>query len=195
MQKSEMIDITLAPYEDPACGLDWPEQTPKIMHRLEDILSSFESPIDYELHEEYLGRGADWPTIIITVGGIAGVTFFAIPTAHKKVREALEEWKLIGFEIRKLVDYVSKKERVVAQPVELLLLVAMEHLEEVVDSDSATFEAMEKLADIGDYEQLSGAYAFIFRVNNVFWEVAVSGEGQIMHMKKREGDGFQKNIQ
>jgi len=104
------IKIVLAPYKDPAYGLDWPEQTPIIIKEVAEHLSNYpEGKIEYKTKETDHGIGADWPTITFEIISIAGLVFFGIPALHKKIRETLSEWKKIKQNFDKLVDWIQKK--------------------------------------------------------------------------------------
>ena len=117
------MEIVLSPYKDPSLGLDWPEQTPLIEAGLRARLSKWHAgSVEYQIRRTNHGLGADWPTITLALLSVAGTLFFAIPAAHKKVRESLEEWKKIKENLERLLAWVSPSEEVASYPVELLFL-------------------------------------------------------------------------
>ena len=123
------MELIIAPYKDPAYGLDWPEQTSIIIEKLESILGSYDEKVQFQLLEKGIGVGADWPVIAIKISAITGTAFFAIPAAHKKIRESLEEWKIIGKNFLKLIDFISDSERIITYPIQVLFLDAIASLE------------------------------------------------------------------
>ena len=124
------VKIVLTPYEDPATGVDWPEQTPIVIKRLQELLCSYPGgEVEYRIKETNHGIGADWPTITLELLGIASVLFFAIPALHKKIRETLTEWKTIKKELDSFCEWLIGKEPVFSYSIEKAFLDALGHLE------------------------------------------------------------------
>lgn len=178
------MKIILNPYVDPGRGMDWPEQTPIVTNRIDGILKEFNEPVKYDLTEHNFGGGADWPVIAVNVATIASVGFFAIPEAHKRIRESLEEWGRIGASIKKLIKHLSDREVLVAEPIEVLFLDACKALLEFSNAEDATFESYSEVASIGSYGNIGGLYEFIFSIETQKWSVQINGAGELTEIKK-----------
>lgn len=140
------MEIVLSPYKDPSGGVDWPEQTPAIEAELTKRLRDWDAgTVEYRIRRTNHGLGADWPTITLSVLSIAGTLFFTIPAAHKKVREALEEWKKVRANIEKFLAWISREKEIAAYPVELLFLDAVLHAAETETSPSLEFLGVDEL--------------------------------------------------
>jgi hypothetical protein len=63
--------------------------------------------VDGSVSVRNIGKGADWSVIVLTITGI----FFAIPEAHKKVRESFEEWQHIFKELKSLYTWLIPKKQ------------------------------------------------------------------------------------
>ena len=178
------MKVILNPYSDPSSGKDWHEQTPEIEKQIDGILETYPEQVDYSIHETNFGGGADWPTIALNVATIAGVGFFAIPEAHKQVREALEEWQLIGANIQKLIAWISGRTPLVSQPIELIFVAATEELLSMINEDDAIFLNYQVLSPVGTNDELSGLFEFRFEVNSEEWRVIIDGLKQVRSIKK-----------
>ncbi|TYO99842.1 hypothetical protein EDC39_1012 [Geothermobacter ehrlichii] len=178
------MKIILNSYHDPDKGMDWNEQTPIIERRIVGIMEEFSESVDYSIQETNFGVGADWPTIALDVATIAGVGFFAVPEAHKRVREALEEWQLISANIKKLIDWIGGKESIVAQPIELIFIAASEALLSLVKNDDAVFLKYEEILPAGSHEEISGLYDFRFESEGNEWKVLINGQKDIKAIAK-----------
>jgi len=123
------VGLVLAPYKDPAEGLDWSEQTMIIKQRLKTNLDSYpEQPLEYALRETDHGVGADWPTITIELLKWSAL-FFSIPATHKLIRETVQEWKEIKKTLDKIVAWIKKDDAVVSYSIEFAFLKTLEFLE------------------------------------------------------------------
>jgi hypothetical protein len=176
------VELIIAPYKDPADGLDWPEQTPIIMEKLENTLGSYDEKVQFQFLEKDIGLGASWPVIAIEISVIAGTAFFAIPAAHKKIRESLQEWKLIGNKFLKLIDFISGSERVITYPIQILFLDAIAVLEKHKDVETAIFISATTITEPGSYDHLSGLYEFRFKIENEVWAIALTGERKLIQL-------------
>ena len=184
MRKESTVELIIAPYKDPSCGLDWPEQTPEIIKRLDTTLDSYDERVQFQLSEENIGSGADWPVIAINIAAIAGTAFFAIPASHKKIRESLEEWKLIGKNFLKLFEYISGTERVITYPIQILFLDAIENLAKQKNSENAVFLSATTLEKPGSFEHYTGLYEFQFQIKDEVWCVTISGARELVQLKQ-----------
>lgn len=178
------MKIILNPYQDPGEGKDWDEQTSEIETRITGIIEEFPESVHYSIQETNFGVGADWPTIALNVVTIAGVGFIALPEAHKRVREALEEWQLMGANVRKLMDWISGRAPVISQPIELLFVSASEALLAVLAKDDAVFLKYEQITPIGTHEELGGLYDFRFDSDGEEWKVLINGQRTVKSIKK-----------
>lgn len=178
------MKIILNSYKDPMQGLDWHEQSPEIRRRISEIADKFGESIDYTIQETNLGTGADWPTITVNVITIAGVGFFALPEAHKRVREALEEWQRIGANFRKFIDWIASKEPVVTQPIEIIFISASEGLLSVLSEDDAVFIKYEEIEPVGSYVESCGLYDFRFKSGIDEWKVLINGKKIVKTIEK-----------
>jgi len=177
------MEIIIAPYKDPSCALDWDEQTPEIEQRISALLREYEEYLEFSLEQRNLGKGADWPTVAVTIAGIAGTAFFVIPEVHKKIREAIEEWKIIGKNVKKLIQYISAHERVVVYPVELLLIESIVHLEQVASIEGISFGGLRVIAEPGSHEHISGLFEFTFATDSKGWKISIKGNGELFSIK------------
>lgn len=178
------MKIILNSYQDPSEGMDWNEQTPIIENRITGIMKEFSESVDYSIQETNFGVGADWPTIVLNVATIAGVGFIALPEAHKRVREALEEWQLVGANVKKLIEWIGGNELIVAQPIELIFITASEALLSLTKKDDAVFLKYEEIAPVGSHEEISGLYDFRFEAEESEWKVLINGQKDIKAIEK-----------
>lgn len=124
------VKIILAPYKDPAEGLDWHEQTPLIRKELHGILSNYPfGKVEYKIEETDHGIGADLPTILLEIIGIGSTLFFGVPALHKKIRETIGEWKKIWEEVKNFIKWINKKQPIISYSKEIAFLKALEFLE------------------------------------------------------------------
>jgi len=176
------MEIVLAPYKDPANGLDWDQQTPVIKKEIEGLLDKYSKKLNYKLSETDHGKGADWPTITLVI-----YLFFTIPKFHKKIRETIAEWKLIYIEISDIIKYVADKVRILFYPKELLLLDSLIELEKNIN----VLEL--ELVDIFENKEIySGLYCpldcklliFSFRSNDFIYQVGITNQRNIVFVNK-----------
>jgi hypothetical protein len=93
---SQSLDI-LVPEFGELDDAEWPRaERDAIAHYSRRLRTYPGGPIDGSVMTRNIGKGADWSVVAIVVGG--GL-FFAIPEAHKKIRETLEEWRRIFKEL------------------------------------------------------------------------------------------------
>lgn len=165
------MKIILNPYKDPTLGKDWNEQKDEIKQELNGIIQELPERVDCSINELNLGAGADWPTIAVTIG----FGFFAIPEAHKRIREALEEWAMIGERVKALIQKLSKSNSLVSEPLEILFIEASEKLLSLTNQDDAIFLGYYEVQQIGSNENIHGVYDFLFEINNEEWKVVIDG--------------------
>ncbi|MDP2816837.1 MAG: hypothetical protein Q8O29_00900 [Polaromonas sp.] len=103
-------------------------------------LATYSGPaVEHRVRETNHGRGADLVTITVSLISLGGVVFFGIPAAHKKVREAIEEWGKIKDEIGALANWITRDKP--SLPIEILFLEAITDL-----AKSENVEEMEFLS-------------------------------------------------
>lgn len=181
------MNIVLAPYKDPSEGLDWPEQTPVILNAINARLRGWDDgTLEYQLRETNHGRGADWPTITVSILSLAGAAFFTIPAAHKKVRESLEEWKRIGANLNRLVARLAPRSEVAAFPVELIFFDAVESALRIDESGLLEFLSVQELpvpSEIsGGFDHLK-YYLFTFRAHERIVLVAIDNGRRVLWVR------------
>ena len=178
------MKLILNPYQDPGKGIDFDQQTPIIENQIMGMLNEYPENIDYSLNVCNFGGGADFPAVAIELVSMAGVAFIAIPAAHKKVRETLEEWKLISENTKKLIDWVSGNSSVLSQPIEILFITASNALLKLIDKDDALFIKYHELSPIGSIDYISGLFEFYFLSGDENWKVVINGQGIVSALEK-----------
>lgn len=145
------MDIIYSPFGE----IDDEEYRRVVDEKIKEYESRLESvedgPVEYSVRETNHGRGADLVTVTVSLASLAGAAFFAIPVAHKKIREAIEEWNLIGKEINSLISHVSGNDRP-SLPIEVLF-----------------FEAVSDRANLGVTDNLEFLCAYEIPTQNTFW--------------------------
>ncbi|MFL7010961.1 hypothetical protein [Enterovibrio norvegicus] len=173
------MHIVLGTYKDPAFGLDWHEQTPHIEKETRQLLLDSKLPLQFAIHERNIGRGADWPVTVLEIIGFIGIASFAIPEAHKRVREALEEWSRIREYFNKCIDLLCKKDRLIALPQEVLFIKSVELLLSELNESDAVYIKHETVHSIGSHEEYAGLMGFYFDCSGKRWRVVINGQGEV----------------
>lgn len=162
--------VVLNPYKDPAEGLDWDEQTPLLKKEIAAQLSNYhDGKIDFSLAESVQGLGVDMPTLVLEVLAVGSTLFFGIPALHKKIREALEEWKIIKERVDKFFSWLNRSDEIVSYSIEVAFLKALDHLQPRTEvSELTTIEVREILGKSDSLKpEFSNTplvyYLFIFR--------------------------------
>ena len=173
----------LAPYKDPASGLDWDEQTSIIKKRIQDRLSEYDDTILYKIVETDHGKGADWPTIALLLLNASLV----IPEFHKKFRETISEWKLIYKNACRLTNWISEKFRILFYPRELLFFDALAEIEKLLDVNEIELISIDESDKI--YEGMLcpenlKLVTFTFKKDNIIYQVGFSNERKMMFVYK-----------
>ena len=169
------VRLVLTPYNDPAEGLDWEEQTPLIRERIAKSIKEIVSEdLKFKIHETDHGIGADWPTITLELIGTATGLFFGIPALHKKIREALSEWKLIKDKLGKLIYWIENHEPVASYSIEVAFYDALGYLAKSEDVDNLILvEAKEYVGKTGStdptFESALLVYYFLALADNANW--------------------------
>ncbi|PUB74705.1 MAG: hypothetical protein DBP03_08250 [gamma proteobacterium symbiont of Ctena orbiculata] len=178
------MEIIVNPYEDPGRGLDWDEQTPRIINEMNLYLSEKNEAFNFSLEETNHGTAADWPTITITITGAIGA-LFVIPEAHKRIRESCEEWKRIGDEMASLLSWIASKYPVAAYPKELLFFDLLEwfEVELGVDANDLELISLDDEFPIPDKRygtSIEKAFFFTLKHKNTVHQIAVKNNREII---------------
>ena len=133
--------------------------------------------IDGSVSVRNIGKGADWSVIVLTITGI----FFAIPEAHKKVRESFEEWQHIFKELKSLYTWLIPK-KIALYPNQYLFLIALNAISTQTKPRDLIFLGFtslpEQSPDLDEYPALLFSFAnkteilqiAIARNGEIFWE-------------------------
>ncbi|MDD9158399.1 hypothetical protein PVK64_19730 [Aliivibrio sp. S4TY2] len=173
------MDIVLSTYKDPAYGLDWHEQTDEIENSLRELIIQSKLPVEFSIRESNIGRGADCPVTIFQVISVFGFIAFAIPEAHKRVRESIEEWSLIKENALKLIALLTKNNRMVALPDEILFIKSVEALLSEIEANDAMFIKYEVIHSVDSFEKFAGLKGFYFECLDKQWRVVIDGQGKV----------------
>jgi len=108
--------------------------------QLEELLSSYnKSPLEYSFIDSDHGNDpavcAGWSTYVIDILALASLTFFAIPAATKKIRDACKEWKQIYIDLNSFLDWFSSKEEISSYSMDVVFLDALAHLDSKTDAN------------------------------------------------------------
>ena len=122
-----------------------------------------------------IGRGADWSVVVLVLTGV----FFAIPEAHKRIRESLEEWRRIFKELKAASSWLLGK-KPAFYPDAYLFLVALFCVVDRGEPNGLTFLGCIRLPeDRPDLADLS-ALLFTFSNEHTVHQVAVARSGQVL---------------
>jgi hypothetical protein len=172
------MEILVNPFGEPTDDFEKEEQA-AILDILDKLETYPDGHIPTEVGIKNIGRGADWSLISISILSTASFLFFAIPAAHKKVRESLEEWKRIYNEFSSLIKWLSFS-CPVYYPDHYLFLVALLKLDENTEASELIFLSShpipEENPDLKDLESI----IFNFQDGELFESVAISRQGEVL---------------
>lgn len=160
------MDIIYRPFGELSDD-EWKSAIAEKIAEYNSRLSAYSGPsIEYRVRETNHGKGADLVTITVSLISLGGIAFFGIPAAHKKVREAIEEWRKIRDEISALVNWISNDKP--SLPIELLFLEAVVDLSKSENSkDNEFLSACEiPTQNISGFEHFK-TYLFVFKDGDV----------------------------
>jgi len=177
-EQREFMEIVINPFGDPS-----QHRVEREKEEIDGLRRKIESypggHIPAEIRTKDIGRGADWLVVSVTILSGATGLFFAIPATHKKVRETLEEWRLIFNEFSRFLDWLSIKDPVML-PVQYLLLVALNKLDEGCDASESVFLGINGIPtdnpSLQDFEDL----VFSFQDGDMIECIAVSRSGKVI---------------
>jgi hypothetical protein len=172
------MEILVNPFGEPKD--DFEQEEKAAIRSILDKLETYpDGHIPAEVGIKNIGRGADWHVVSISILSAASVLFFAIPAAHKKVRESLEEWKRIYNEFGRLIRWFSFSSPIY-YPEHYLFLVALLKLDEDTEASELTFLSCHAVPE--DNPSLQGLESLIFNFQDgdVFESVAVTRQGEVL---------------
>jgi hypothetical protein len=170
------IKIALNPFRDPAEGVDWSEQATKARQQIAGHLQSYsDGEVDFSISEGEHGIGLDMPVLILEVLGIGTTLFFGIPAFHKKIREAIQEWKKIVDNVEKLLQWMGSRVPVTSHSIEVAFYRTLGNLE------SLTNVADLELVEAVEYKGKSGAVleGFEYSPFAYYWFVFREGDERL----------------
>jgi hypothetical protein len=181
------MEIIINPFGDPS-----QHKVEREKEEVESLLQKFESyPGGYvpaEVGTKNIGKGADWLVVSVTILSGATGLFFAIPAAHKKVRETLEEWDRILKEFKRLLEWLSIKKPVML-PDEYLFLEALTRLDEDCEASELLFLGVNKIPTGNPSLQGFEDMVFSFQDGGMIESVAVSRSGEVLWHHSVESAG------
>lgn len=111
------IDHSKIILSDPTYGGDFGD----LSDVMRDLRSEFQrSNFEAELTNSDIGRGADWPVVIAALTGLAML--------GKKIDEGIEGWIKVARRIRKLVNKLKRKKKLVAIDRHIANLLCLEYI-------------------------------------------------------------------
>ena len=172
------MEILINPFGEP--GDDWEEKERK---QVETLLSKLhdnpEGFIPAEVGIKNIGRGADWHVVSLTILSTATGLFFAIPAAHKKVRESLEEWRRIYNEFSRLLNWLAFSSPVY-YPDHYLFLVALLKLDDDAEASELEYLGFHPIPENNPSLQGLEAMIFNFKDDDILESIAISRHGDVM---------------
>lgn len=172
------MEIIINPFGDPSRHRieREKEEVDNLLQKLESYPGGY---IPAEVSTKDIGRGADWLVVSVTILSGAASLFFAIPAAHKKVRETLEEWDRIFREFKKLLDWLSIRKPIML-PDEYLFLEALSKLNEEYEASELMFLGVNRIPTDNPSLQGFEDMVFSFQHGDIIKSVAVSRSGKIL---------------
>jgi len=172
------MEIIINPFGDPS-----QHRVEREKEEIDNLLLKFErypgSYIPVKVGTRDIGKGAEWLIVSVTILSGATGLFFAIPAAHKKIRETLEEWQRIFNEFRRLLDWLSIKEPIML-PDQYLFLVALSKLNEKCEASESVFLGINRIPTDNPSLQELEDLVFSFQDGAMIESVAVSRSGKVL---------------
>ena len=151
----------------------WDEAKAKALGKYSNALAE-QSYYEASVSIRNIGHGADWLVVVVSLVS----AFFAIPRAHKLVRETIEEWLKIYAELSSVIKRVAPRRALL--PDAYLFLVALDHILTEVNPDNAMFQGFVRIPennpDLGGYENL----IFHFTDSGNLHQVCVARSGKVL---------------
>ncbi|WP_417551522.1 hypothetical protein [Marinomonas fungiae] len=180
------MEILINPFGEPSD--DWEEQQRNKQSLLRRLEENPDGNIPAEVGVKNIGRGADWHVVSITILSTATGLFFAIPAAHKKVRESLEEWRRIYNEFSRLLSWLAINSPIY-YPDHYLFLVALLNLDDDTEASELEYLGFHSIPE--DNPSLEGLEALIFNFKDgdTIESIAISRQGTVMWHNSTELSG------
>lgn len=141
-----------------------------------NLLNEYSSgSIEGSVSVRNIGKGADWSVIVLTITGI----FFAIPEAHKKIRESIEEWQLIFSELKCLYQKLIPK-KIALYPNQYLFLIALNFIVSKTNLETLVFLGFSTLPEENPDLDIYPTLLFSFQNKNILYQVAVARHGEVL---------------
>lgn len=135
-------------------------------------------PVQASISARNIGRGADWFVLVVSFSSAIAGGFFAIPKAHKLVRESIEEWGRIFDELKNIFKRLAPPKAL--YPDAYLFLIALRDADESNDKSNLEFHGYKRLPeDNPDFRDLE-SLVFTFSKNGTLKQVAVSRQGHVL---------------
>lgn len=134
-----------------------------------------------------LGLGADWIVSVVEIAALTGAAIFAIPEAHKRIRESVEECRRMRRELVTLMNRIRGRRPVVRNPVELLYLTALERALMETDASELKFISSEILpvpSELTNGFVSLQHHLFVFRAGHEFILIAVDSDVVVLWVKR-----------
>ena len=179
---TERMTIILSPYEDPASGQDWDEQTPGIKEDLTQSLSAAKVT-EYEVKETNHGLGADWPTITLLL--LAANLFFEVPEFYQRVQSAIAGWQRIAHDVKSIINKLSERQPVVGLSEDILFLLSIDHIAGKWKVDGGSLALIDINRDIPVEfrpfsEEVNRPLLYTFSADDLVYQVVISADGSIL---------------
>lgn len=174
--EGELLVVAFGEIADDA----WMQEAESAVRHFRDRLESYPAgPIKGEVAVKNIGRGADWTVLAIAIASAAGTAFFAIPKAHKSVRDSLAEWGRIVKEAKSVYAWIVG-DRKALYPDSYLFLLALEQVCKKNDAHSLAYRGLKRLPE--ENPDLQGLESLLFSFSNEsrIEQVAVSREGRVL---------------
>ena len=182
MKKEESLELVIAAFGELSDD-DWEAVVEAGESDLRRRISEFvgEKPSNIEVKSADIGRGADWTVLAIYF--VAAT--IAIPEAHKRIRENLEEWQRIYRELNAFFTWVIKG-RAALYPDEYLFLKSIEALSVEGLSENIEYKGVLRIPEDDPTMQGREALAFSFSDGKALVQIAVSRKGKVLWLNRIE---------
>lgn len=147
-----------------------------------------QSTLDGLVSVRNIGKGAEWSVIVLTITGI----FFAIPEAHKKVRESFEEWQHIFKELKSLYTCLIHN-KVALYPNQYLFLITLNLIAIKTNPKELIFLGFISLPEVNPDLDKYPPLLFSFENRTNLYQLAIARNGDILWENKIQMAGKEPN--
>lgn len=164
----------------------WKKYLDGIRKECEERAKTFpQGAVATTITERNIGRGADWIVIAVALVGSASYAAFAIPKAHKQVRESLEEWKRIFRELKAIYSWI-RGARAALFPDTYLFLVALDRLSAAPEAANLVFQSTMRLPEDDPNMKERESLLLSFTYNLTLEQIAASRRGEVLWTNRIE---------